>query len=103
MLTKRSTLGLNVLILIAQTPSHRTVTADALASMTNACLSYIEGILKNAREHQEVLYSDGLAHFEQMQALFFASSGTRSRSSDERVAVMHQQDSGGFPVALEIS
>ena len=50
MLTKRSTLGLNVMILIAQTPSHRTITADALASMTNACLSYIEGILKNARE-----------------------------------------------------
>ena len=50
MLSKRSTLGLNVMILIAQTPSHRTITADALASMTNACLSYIEGILKNARE-----------------------------------------------------
>jgi Rrf2 family protein len=50
MLTKRSTLGLNVMILIAQTPSHRTITADALASMTNACLSYIEDILKNARE-----------------------------------------------------
>ena len=51
MLTKRSTLGLNVMILIAQTPSHRTITADALATMTNACLSFIEGILKNAREH----------------------------------------------------
>jgi len=51
----------------------------------------------------EVLYSDGLAHFEQMQALFFASSGTRSRSSDEKVAVMHQHFSGGFPVALAIS
>ena len=38
-----------------------------------------------------------------MQALFFASSGTRPRTSDEKVAVMHQQDSGGFPVALEIS
>jgi hypothetical protein len=38
-----------------------------------------------------------------MQALFFASSGTRSRSSDEKVAVIHQQDSGGFPVALENS
>ena len=38
------------MILIAQTPSHRTITADALASTTNACLSYIEGILKNARE-----------------------------------------------------
>ena len=50
MLTKRSTLGLDVMILIAQTPSHRTITADALAKMTNACLSYIEGILKNARE-----------------------------------------------------
>jgi hypothetical protein len=52
---------------------------------------------------QEVLYSDGLAHFEQMQALFFASSGTRSRSAAEKVAAIHQQDSGGFPVALEIS
>ena len=50
MLTKRSTLGLNVIILIAQTPSHRTITADALASMTNVSLSYIEGILKDARE-----------------------------------------------------
>ena len=50
MLSKRSTLGLNVMILIAQTPSHRTITAEALASMTNACLSYIESILKNARE-----------------------------------------------------
>ena len=38
-----------------------------------------------------------------MQALFFASSGTRSRSSDEKVAVMHQQDSGGFLVALAVS
>jgi len=39
-----------------------------------------------------------------MQALFFASSGTRPRTtSGEKVAVMHQQDSGGFPVALEIS
>jgi hypothetical protein len=45
----------------------------------------------------------GLAHFEQMQALFFATFGTRSRSSDEKVGVMHQQDSGGFPVALAIS
>jgi hypothetical protein len=51
----------------------------------------------------EVLYSDELAHFEQMQALFFASSGTRSRSAEEKVAVMHQHFSGGFPVALEIS
>jgi hypothetical protein len=51
----------------------------------------------------EVLYSDELAHFEQTQALFFASSGTRSRSAEEKVAVMHQHFSGGFPVALEIS
>lgn len=42
-------------------------------------------------------------HFEQMQALFFASSGTRSRSADEKVAVMHQHFSGGFPVAMAIS
>jgi len=51
----------------------------------------------------EVLYFDGLAHFEQMQALFFASSGTRSRSAGEKVAVIHQHFSGGFPVALAIS
>jgi hypothetical protein len=51
----------------------------------------------------EVLYFDELAHFEQMQALFFASSGIRSRSSDEKVAVMHQHLSGDFPVVLEIS
>jgi hypothetical protein len=38
-----------------------------------------------------------------MQALFFASSGTRSRSADEKVAVIHQHFSGGFPVALAIS
>jgi hypothetical protein len=38
-----------------------------------------------------------------MQALFFASSGTRPRTSDEKVAVMHQQVSDGVPVALEIS
>lgn len=50
MLTKRSTLGLNVILLIAGTPSHRTITADTLASMTDVCLSYIEGILKDARE-----------------------------------------------------
>lgn len=50
MLTKRSTLGLNVIILIASTPTHRTITADTLASMTDVCLSYIEGILKDARE-----------------------------------------------------
>ena len=50
MLTKRSTLGLNVIILIAGTPSHRTITADTLASMSDVCLSYIEGILKDARE-----------------------------------------------------
>jgi hypothetical protein len=50
-----------------------------------------------------VLFTIELAHFEQTQALFFASSGTRSRSSEEKVAVIHQQVSGGFPVALEIS
>jgi hypothetical protein len=32
-------------------------------------------------------------HFSQIQALFKASSGTRSRGSDEKVAVMHQQGS----------
>jgi len=44
-----------------------------------------------------------VTHFEQMQALFFDSSGTRSRSSDEKVAVMHQHLSGDFPVTLAIS
>jgi Rrf2 family iron-sulfur cluster assembly transcriptional regulator len=51
MLSKRSTLGLNVIILVAQTPSHRTISADTLASMTNVSLSYIETIVKDAREH----------------------------------------------------
>ena len=50
MLNKRSTLGLNVISLIAQTPSHRTITADTLASMTGVSLSYIEGILKEGKE-----------------------------------------------------
>jgi hypothetical protein len=44
-----------------------------------------------------------MTHFEQMQALFFASSGTRSRTFDEKVVVMHQHFSGGVPVALAIS
>jgi hypothetical protein len=31
-------------------------------------------------------------HSAQIQALFWASSGTRSRSTVEKVAAMHQQD-----------
>jgi hypothetical protein len=52
---------------------------------------------------QVLLCTEGVAHVEQMQALFFASSGTRPRTSEEKVAVMHQHLSGGVPVALAIS
>ena len=38
-----------------------------------------------------------------MQALFTASAGTLASNSAEKLAVMHQQASEGFPVALEIS
>ncbi len=50
MINKRASLGLHVITHIARTPSHRTITADALASLTDVSLSYIEGILKDARE-----------------------------------------------------
>ena len=50
MLSKRATLGLKVFTTIASAPSHRTITADTLASITGVSLSYIEGILKDARE-----------------------------------------------------
>jgi Rrf2 family protein len=49
MLSKRASLGLQVITIIASAPSHRTVTADTLASVTGVSLSYIEGILKDAR------------------------------------------------------
>ena len=50
MLNKRASLGLEVITTIASAPSHRTVTADTLASITGVSLSHIEGILKDARE-----------------------------------------------------
>lgn len=50
MLSKRASIGLKVVTTIASAPSHRTVTADSLASITGVSLSYIEGILKDARE-----------------------------------------------------
>lgn len=50
MLNKRAFLGLQVITTIASAPSHRTVTADTLASITGVSLSHIEGILKDARE-----------------------------------------------------
>ena len=50
MLSKRATLGLKVFTTIASAPSHKTITADTLASITGVSLSYIEGILKDARE-----------------------------------------------------
>jgi Rrf2 family transcriptional regulator, iron-sulfur cluster assembly transcription factor len=50
MISKRASLGLKVIAHIASTPSHRTTTADALAYATGVSLSYIEGILKDARE-----------------------------------------------------
>jgi DNA-binding IscR family transcriptional regulator len=49
MLNKRATIGLQVITIIASAPIHRTITADSLASATGASLSYIEGILKDAR------------------------------------------------------
>jgi Rrf2 family iron-sulfur cluster assembly transcriptional regulator len=50
MLNKRASLGLRVVTTIASAPSHRTVTAETLASLSGVSLSYIEGILKDARE-----------------------------------------------------
>lgn len=50
MISKRASLGLKVVAHIASTPSYRTTTADALASATGVSLSYMEGILKDARE-----------------------------------------------------
>ena len=50
MISKRASLGLKVIAHIASTPSHRTTTADSLATATGVSLSYIEGILKDARE-----------------------------------------------------
>lgn len=49
MLNKRAALGLQVITIIASAPSHRTITADSLASAAGVSLSYIEGILKDAR------------------------------------------------------
>ncbi|MFM9989838.1 MAG: Rrf2 family transcriptional regulator [Burkholderiaceae bacterium] len=49
MLTKRAALGLQVLTTIASAPSDKTITANSLASATGVSLSYIEGILKDAK------------------------------------------------------
>ena len=65
---------------------------------------YVGHLRSCAQANEVCIYSAlTLAHFSQIQALFLASSGTRSRSSDEKVAVMRQQALGGFPVALAIS
>ena len=50
MLNKRAALGLQVITIIASAPSDKTITANSLASATGVSLSYIEGILKDARE-----------------------------------------------------
>jgi Rrf2 family iron-sulfur cluster assembly transcriptional regulator len=50
MLSVRVSIGLKVVTTIASAPSHRAVTANSLASITGVSLSYIEGILKDARE-----------------------------------------------------
>jgi len=49
MLIKRAAIGLQVIMIIASAPVHRAITADSLASATGVSLSYIEGILKDAR------------------------------------------------------
>jgi Rrf2 family iron-sulfur cluster assembly transcriptional regulator len=49
MLNKRAALGLQVITIIASAPSDKTITANFLASATGVSLSYIEGILKDAR------------------------------------------------------
>ena len=49
MLNKRAALGLQVITIIASAPSDKTITANSLASATGVSLSYIEGILKDAR------------------------------------------------------
>ena len=49
MLNKRTALGLQVITIIASAPSDKTITANSLASATGVSLSYIEGILKDAR------------------------------------------------------
>jgi|Laugrefa1bdmlbdn_1035148.scaffolds.fasta_scaffold10715_1 hypothetical protein len=71
------------------------------AETGHGCITFL--LLTPLQKGRITLYSNGLAHFEQMQALFFASTGTRSRTSGEKVAVMHQHLSGGVPVALAIS
>ena len=49
-LNKRSSLGLRVITTIASASSHKTVTAENLATVTEVSRSYIEGILKDAKE-----------------------------------------------------
>ena len=49
-LNKRASLGLRVITTIASASSHRTVTAETLATVNEVSRSYIEGILKDAKE-----------------------------------------------------
>lgn len=49
-LNKRAFLGLRVITTIASAAGHRTVTAESLVSATGVSLSFIEGILKDARD-----------------------------------------------------
>jgi Rrf2 family protein len=49
MLNKRASVGLQVMTMIASATSHRAITADSLASAAGVSVSYIEGILKDAR------------------------------------------------------
>jgi len=50
MLSKRASLGLSVITTIASASKHSAITADYLASAMGVSLSYVEGILKDARE-----------------------------------------------------
>jgi DNA-binding IscR family transcriptional regulator len=50
MLNKRASLGLRVITTIASASGHRTVTAESLVSVTGVSLSFIEGVLKDARD-----------------------------------------------------
>ena len=49
MINKRAALGVQVLTIIASAPSDKAITANFLASATGVSLSYIEGILSDAR------------------------------------------------------
>lgn len=59
MSNKRASLGLQIVTLIASTPRHMTITAEALASAASVSVSYVEGILKDARESGQIQSSRG--------------------------------------------